>query len=137
MTLATSPIFGMLNTKMNWLTQRQRVVAQNIANADTPTYRAQDLKALDFKRELSGARIKFRLAQTSEAHISSPHAGDYRFSTQRSRRSYETAPMKNNVVLEEQMMKMATTQADYQMATTVYRQYSKLYNISLGRSGGG
>ena len=39
---------------MAWLDRRQGVLAQNIANADTPGYRPQDLKAFDSNALNSG-----------------------------------------------------------------------------------
>ena len=42
-------LFGMVKKKLNWLGQRQEILAQNIANSDTPKYRASDLKPYDFQ----------------------------------------------------------------------------------------
>ena len=42
-------LFGMVKSKLAWLGQRQEVLAQNIANSDTPKYRASDLKPYDFE----------------------------------------------------------------------------------------
>ena len=50
MSLSSMSIFAMAQSKMSWLGQRQTVLAQNIANADTPSYRAKDLEALDFQK---------------------------------------------------------------------------------------
>ena len=135
MTVANSPIFGMLNEKMNWLSQRQRVLAQNVANADTPTYRAKDLRPLDFRQELARGVPRISMAYSNSRHIVSSDQ-NYQFRVERAKRAYETAPMKNNVVLEEQMMKLTTTQSDYQMATSVYRKFTQLYKQSLGSGGG-
>ena len=135
MTLATAPIFGMLEEKMNWLTQRQRVIAQNIANADTPQYRARDLQPLDFRRELGQNNFKFHLKRTHPAHMGAPHH-DYNFREEKALRSYEHAPMKNNVILEEQMMKLTAIQSDYRLATKVFTQYKNMYQMALGRPGG-
>ena len=44
-------IFQALVRRMQWLGQRQNVLAQNIANTDTPGYRPQDLKHGPFERE--------------------------------------------------------------------------------------
>ena len=42
-------VFRLTNSKMGWLSERQTVLAQNIANADTPGYKAKDLKGLIFQ----------------------------------------------------------------------------------------
>jgi flagellar basal-body rod protein FlgB len=44
----------MISRRMDWLSQRQTVLSQNVANADTPNYQPRDLKTLDFRAELRG-----------------------------------------------------------------------------------
>ena len=56
MNLDKIPIFAALTEKMKWLTARQSVLAQNIANSDTPNYRARDLKPLEFREMIEGRR---------------------------------------------------------------------------------
>src|ERR1700733_10466102 len=55
MNLTDVPFLSMLRERMTWLNQRQDVLTQNVANADTPGYSARDLKAPDFLQELSKA----------------------------------------------------------------------------------
>ena len=49
MNLPDIPLLSMLRTRMSWLNQRQDVLTQNVANADTPGYKSQDI---DFQQEL-------------------------------------------------------------------------------------
>jgi len=44
------PILQMMTRKMSWLSHRTEVIAQNVANADTPNYRARDLKEVRFQK---------------------------------------------------------------------------------------
>lgn len=44
MNLKSMPLFGLMGRRMAWLTQRQMVLSQNIANADTPGYKPKDLR---------------------------------------------------------------------------------------------
>ena len=46
------PLLSMLKERMAWLSQRQDVLSQNVANADTPGYTARDLKPVDFEQAL-------------------------------------------------------------------------------------
>lgn len=136
MALSDTPIMGMLTHKMDWLTQRQRVIGQNIANADTPGYRAHDIEGIDFKRSVQQQQGQLQLAVTDPAHLTSPK-GEQTFRETRERTPYEVSPTGNRVVLEEQMMKMSQTAGDYEFATNLYRKYSSLYRMALGRGGGG
>ena len=55
MAISDLPIFSMLRTRMNWHQERQRLLAENVANADTPQYRPRDLAPLDFGRQVQQA----------------------------------------------------------------------------------
>ena len=121
MALGDLPIFTMLRTKMSWHQTRQRVLAENVSNADTPDYRGRDLKQLDFSDHLHLAQpVPVTATVTNEAHfagmaMSSPTA----FDTEKLS-DFETTPDGNDVTLEEQMMKVTGNQMDYQAATTLY-----------------
>ena len=43
MNVDSIPLFGLLKGKLGYLNQRQRLIAQNVANADTPGYAPTDL----------------------------------------------------------------------------------------------
>mgnify|MGYP003909306911 CR=1 FL=1 len=42
------PILSMLRTRLDWSQARQRILADNVANADTPHFRGRDLAPLKF-----------------------------------------------------------------------------------------
>src|ERR1700686_4652403 len=48
MAIADIGIFSMLRTRMQWHQERQKVLADNVANADTPNFRPRDLEELKF-----------------------------------------------------------------------------------------
>ena len=65
----SSGLMGLLMSKMSYLNQRQGVLAQNVANNDTPNYKARDL---DFKRilnEKTAGSNQFAPQVTNERHI--------------------------------------------------------------------
>lgn len=130
--LNSIPVFRMMQDKMDWLTQRQRVLAQNIANADTPGYTAEDVKPIDFTRGHGGNAFALTLATTHEAHRRGL-GPDERFEVRREDDPYETSPSKNGVVLEEQLVKTARTAADYELMTGLYRKHTQMLRIALGR----
>ena len=54
MELTSLPMFALIRQRMNWLNQRQEVIAQNVANANTPDYPSQDLKPAKFRSDPCG-----------------------------------------------------------------------------------
>jgi flagellar basal-body rod protein FlgB len=129
-----SLLFALLSRKTAWLAARQGILAQNVANADTPGFRPSDL--LPFDRTFAALRPPDAptLARTMPAHL--PGTTVPRADEPRGRRtgSWEVAPSGNAVVLEEQMEKLARTQLDHQLATSLYIRHVAMLRTALGTS---
>jgi flagellar basal-body rod protein FlgB len=136
MDLNKIPVFAAITKRMHWLNQRQKVLADNIANADTPGYSPRDMKDLDFKRELSKANASsMRMEVSSAKHIvpRGSSSGEFNFGTKNQKDVYETAPDGNSVVLEQQLMKVTETKMDYELMTNLYRKHMGMLRTALGR----
>ena len=136
MDLGSLPVFKMMTAKMNWLETRQRVLSQNIANADTPGYRPKDLEEIDFKSNFRRSEFRLQLAVTNQNHVQSKIQQSSFGDEKESRKSYEVSPTGNAVVLEEQLIKVADSAGAHQLATSLYRKNINLFRIALGRQGG-
>ncbi len=126
-------LFGMVKKRMDWLTQRQEVLSQNIANADTPGYKARDLKGLDFKKLIGRQRRNLNMATTKPGHIAGRQKRETEFSNEKSRDTYETAANGNSVVLEEQMAKLNETGIAHRLATQLYKKNLSMFSIAIGK----
>jgi len=125
-------LFQRISERMNWLGVRQQVLSQNNANADTPDYVPHDLKPLNFEDHLVKTP---RVVQerTNPLHMSGTGAPVDTVDDEKQRNPYESAPVGNSVVLEEQMTRMADAQANYQLMTNLYRKNVDLLKMALGR----
>ena len=131
MGIADIPIFSMLRTRMEWHQSRQKVLAENVANADTAGYRPRDLVAPNFERETQRPVIGVSLSTTAGGHVAGGASDQTPF---RSRSGgYEVRPTGNAVSLEEQMMKVAANQMDFQAATSLYSHSLNLIKTALGK----
>jgi flagellar basal-body rod protein FlgB len=133
MDLSEFPIFRMMAGKMKWLSSRQAVLSQNIANADTPKYRPLDLKEVDFRKPDAGSPFRVELTRTNEAHFGRTGVKED-FRSGRDKDTYETLPAGNAVVLEEQLIKVAENKHDYELMTQLYRKHVQMFRIALGRN---
>ncbi|MBI1263094.1 MAG: flagellar basal body rod protein FlgB [Rhizobiales bacterium] len=140
MAIGDLPIFMMMKQRMQWLSERQAVLSQNVANSDTPGYEARDLKELDFGALVASSTARLAPVATSAAHIGSPVAGGLGMKLGQARGGevmkkpdFETTPTGNSVVLEDEMIKVAETQMDYQTVTGLYAKSMGLFKIALGR----
>lgn len=141
MAITDIPLFSAIKTKMSWLQARQSVLAENVANASTPGFQSREIA--DFKLPLhdqvatSGHLVPVR---TNPAHLGGANIGGAGLDGGQSwgiddTETFETSPSGNSVVLEEEMMKVAETQLDYQMATGLYTRSMGLLKTALGRRG--
>lgn len=127
-----SLLFALLSRRAAWLGARQSVLAQNLANADTPGFRPSDLAP--FERALAqGPGVPApAVERTHPEHLpgtTPPRRADPRGRTVG---GWETAPSGNAVVLEEQMQKLARTQLDHQLATSLYARHLGMLRAALG-----
>lgn len=126
------PLFSAMTKRMAWLGQRQQVLAQNIANADTPGYGAQDLKEPQFGELLRSAGGRLTMAATATGHLGG--ANPAKPVVERSADT-ERKTTGNTVVLEDQMMKISKTAMDFQLTTNLYRKHLGMIKTALGRGG--
>jgi flagellar basal-body rod protein FlgB len=124
----------MLKTRMRWLEERQKLLAENVANANTPNYRARDLKQLDFRGELEASLSPsgIGLTVTQPGHVTG--GSGTRGFDQNPSGGFETTPSQNSVVLEDEMMKVAQTQLDHQTAISLYQRGIGMIKTAIGKS---
>jgi flagellar basal-body rod protein FlgB len=121
-----------LKTSMTFYTQRQKVLAQNIANIDTPGFQARDIPKPDFGKTLARTTT-LSMVGTSPMHQGGTLGkGTGGLRTVDDRKTFETTPTKNDVTLEDQMAKISDTGAQYQISSSLLKKYMGLYRSALG-----
>jgi flagellar basal-body rod protein FlgB len=128
------PLFERITERMNWLSAREKVLAQNIANSDTPGYRPKDVVPLDFEDHLKKLAA-VEPERTSPKHLLGTIPPKDPVDAKKQKKNYETAPAGNSVVLEEQMMKMQRTEADYNEMVNLYKKHVDMLKTAIGRGG--
>ena len=134
MSINDLPVLSVLRTKMQWHQERQRVLAENISNSDTPNFRPRDLVEPKFDRNGSsapGSMGTLPMMRTSGSHIAA--AGATQSFKQNGNGSFQTRPAGNAVNLEDQMLKVSANQMDYAAATSLYSRSLHLLKTAIGR----
>ena len=123
------PLLSQIKGRLSWLDERQRVIAQNVANADTPGYVGRDLnQPTDFARALAEGGNGVRMVRTSAMHIA-PAGPTARFES-RSAPDSETTLDGNSVVVDEQMLKMAESRMAYDAAIGFYQKSMQMLRLA-------
>lgn len=124
-----------MNAKMGYLAERQKVISQNVANADTPGYMSQDLKKVDFSKlveNISKNKMHITMETSNPMHQLAPDQTPNP-KMAKSKEPYEVKPDGNSVVLEEQMVKASDVQMNYSMMLNLYRDTADMIKTSLGK----
>ena len=131
MNLPDMPLFSMLRERMTWLHQRQDLLSQNVANADTPGYVARDLKPLNFEDAMRNTTSGGTLLTTNSRHIALSSKTASAFEDQASPDT-ESNPNGNAVSLEMEMIKVSDTQAQFQAASNLYAKAMTMMKTAIG-----
>jgi len=131
MAISNLPIFSMLRTRMHWHQERQRVLSENVANSDTPNFRPRDLAPLTFDKTTPKPPAALALLRTDGQHLMGDAVDGGRGFVVDQKGKFEVRPGGNAVSLEDQMMKVAANQMDYQAATTLYTRSLGLIKMAL------
>ena len=132
MDLTNLKLFQMATKRMDWLSKRQQVLSQNIANSDTPGYGPKDLKELKFREMLRPQLKRSTLQKTSSMHIEATRK-NAKYRSDSGKETYETAPAGNAVILEEQLTKVSESQANHRLASNIYTKQLSMIKLALGR----
>jgi flagellar basal-body rod protein FlgB len=129
------PILSALRTKMQWHQERQRVLAENVSNANSPNFRPSDLVEPKFDSkgaDVGGTMGSLAMMRTSATHIG-VSGGAPSFRGDGGRSGFLTKPAGNSVNLEDQMMKVSANQMDYAAATSLYTRSLGLLKTAIGK----
>jgi len=135
MSINDLPALSVLRTKMQWHQERQRVLAENVSNSDTPNFKPRDL----IEPKFDGARVSatgsagpLAVVRTSQGHISTP--GTEPSFAQDRRTGFQTRPAGNAVNLEDEMLKVSANQMDYAAVTSLYSKSLHLLKTAIGKA---
>ena len=122
-------IFQMAYGLASHASARQEKIAGNVANADTPGFRAQDIKP--FAETYQADADMTQLRQTRVGHTFPGEATSQMFKT--IDRPGPSAPNGNTVSLETEIMKATEVRQAHEMALSVYQTSLGILRTSIGR----
>ena len=143
MDLSGIPLFSMLTNRLGYLGEREKLIAQNVANASTPGFTPRDLKPFDQQPGMNPRADAGTMAQVAQTDSGASLSG---VSSQRKPdkpRVYaaidapesETTLDGNQVVLEEQMLKMNEARGDYDAAVGFYQKALSMLHEAVHKPG--
>ncbi len=142
MSLNQIPVFHALRNNLHMLTERQKLLAENIANADTPGFTPRDVDEKNFQKALgavvAGRRGKAVAMHVSDARHFRSHGMNNANVTQvaiKDAPNSETTLNGNSVVLEEQVSSLADTRMRYNTAIGLYQKSLSLLRLAIKSPG--
>lgn len=119
-------LFDLVERQRSWLSARQALVAQNVANANTAGYRAVDLAPFASVLDQSAERM----TETSSLHLQAA-AYDPRAGAPRERTAWETTVSGNSVTLEQEMIKAGEIRGAFSLDTSILKAFHGMWMSAL------
>ena len=145
MDLAEIPLFSMLRDRMGYLSDRQRVISENVANADSPGFTPHELKPYSFEARVKAATVTpgvgsvatgQAVTQAGHMRLASTSHGPATAKSVKTHDS-ETTLDGNSVVLEEEMLKMTDARMNYDAAIAFYQKSLGMLRMAIRKPGAG
>ncbi len=129
-------LMSALRSRMGWLSDRQKVVSQNVANASTPGYKPKDLTPQDFASMVKGQQgpVIPTIRLSDGTPLTLPDATDHG-SKEVTKLDSETTMDGNSVVLEEQMLKMSESRQNFEAAVGFYEKSMNMIRMAAKAPG--
>lgn len=125
-------VFALASARLAHASARNAVVARNIAHADTPGFKAQEVEAFDFERMAASAGASEPKA-TRPGHTRGQSLPGRPEVEARAAPATDESPDGNTVSLEEQMVQAAETRGQFELAATLYAKHLSMLRTAIGR----
>ena len=126
----------LLHNYLNLLSFRHKVLSQNVANINTPGYKADEVKMPENVSDLDTSKTKHRkltLRNTSFRHMKSRKTETGQFNAEKLKDPFEVKANGNNVSLNQQITKISQNQTAYDTAVKTYAASNSLLSTLLGK----
>ena len=125
-------LFSLASQHNSWLATRQTLTAGNIANVNTPRYRAVDIEPFD--AVLDATRIG--MAVTEPGHMAPDQAKEAASTEVGGEDSWEVFHSGSNVSIEQELMKAGQIRREYSMNTNIITAFHRMLQSSARATGG-
>lgn len=126
-------VIALAKSRMDWVAKRQEVLAENVANANTPKFVPSDVKDFNFKAVLqnTGNASAVQVKVTNPMHVQ-PVMTDT-LNVVKDRKDFESSADGNAVVLDEQLAKLGEAKGAYDTAASLFQKQYKMLRTALGK----
>jgi flagellar basal-body rod protein FlgB len=126
-------VFALSAARLAHASQRNAAIARNVAHADTPGFKAQDVAPFDFERMVAAPTAEPKA--TRPGHTPGTAALGRPALEVSDAPATDESPDGNTVSLEEQMVLAAETRGSFELAATLYHKHLSLLRTAIGRDG--
>lgn len=122
--MTVSSVMGLAQLKAEWLSERQVLLSQNVANVNTPGFKPMDLASFN-------AVLHSLAMPPSEGSSSTTSSSSFARWKSFEAASSETMVSGNSVSLEDEMLKLNETSSQYSFNTNIIKSFHRMISSSL------
>ncbi|AWN39122.1 flagellar basal body rod protein FlgB [Methylobacterium radiodurans] len=117
-------LFDLASMQARHLAVRQSTIAGNVANANTPDYKARDVTP--FAQVLASAG--FGMAQTASAHVEGGGPGTR---VQDSKDGWDVLETASGVSIEQELLKAGTVAREHSLNTGIVKAFDRMLKLAV------
>jgi flagellar basal-body rod protein FlgB len=114
-------LFDLAFQRAEWLSNRQTTIAENVANANTPGYRARDIE--DFQATLDRTELAMRATDPRHVAFTPSPAHTSSFG--------DRTTVGNDVKLESELIKAGEVTRDFALNASVVKAFHRMWMASV------
>ncbi|WP_395450329.1 flagellar basal body rod protein FlgB [Aminobacter sp. UC22_36] len=118
-------LFDLAAQQARWLSVRQSAIAGNVANANTPGYRTNDIEPFD--KVLDRSRVAMTSTQAGHLSGGATEAG---YAVKAEEPKHAVLPSDNTVAVEDELMKAGEVRRSFELNTAIVKAFHRM--IMLG-----
>lgn len=130
-TMDSIHLFAIAAQNNHWQAQRQSLIASNVANANTPDYKARDLRP--FEMVMQGMQLQ--MAVTKPGHMASKDSGNVPNSASKRGKSWDVYHSGTAVTIETELMKAGEVNRAYTLNTNIMKSFQRMLTSSTRSAG--
>ncbi|MBB6467287.1 flagellar basal body rod protein FlgB [Aminobacter carboxidus] len=118
-------LFDLAAQQARWLSVRQNAIAGNVANANTPGYRTNDIEPFD--KVLDRSRVAMTSTQTGHLSGGATEAG---YAIKAEEPKHPVLPSDNTVAVEDELMKAGEVRRSFELNTAIVKAFHRMIMLS-------
>ncbi len=129
--MSSVQLFSIASQKAQWLTEKQGVIASNIANASTTGYQSREIEPFSSILKSQASGFSGGLSRTHSKHLNAQGITDRSHASKGTTQSIEISHSGNSVSIEAELIKGSEVARSYALNANIVKSFHRMLLMSV------